>query len=79
MTRPSFRISLKRLRREHGAATAIEYALLAALIGGAAMAGLIALGLSLDLLFSALSGHVTANTPPPPPPRCVQVGSQCPK
>ena len=73
---PRLRPLLKRLRRDRGGATAIEYAFLVALIGCAAMAGLIALGLSLDLLFNALSGQVVTATPPP---RCVEVGSQCPK
>jgi len=72
----------RRFRREQRGATAIEYALLASLIAGGAMGGMIAFGLSLDLLLSSVSGHVATNTPPPPPPqppRCVQVGSQCPK
>lgn len=61
------------------AATAVEYALLVSLIVGAAMGGMIAFGLSLDLLFTSLSGQVVASTPPPPPHRCVEVGSNCPK
>ncbi len=67
-----------RLRREHTAATAVEYALLGSLVAGAAMAGMVALGLSLDVLFTNVSDRFAAQTPVDPP-RCIQVGSQCPK
>ena len=64
------------LRADLRAATAIEYALLLSLITVAAMVGMIAFGVSLDLLFTSASGQIVASTPPP---RCVQVGSNCPK
>ncbi len=67
-----------RQRADRRGATAIEYALIASLVAGAAMAGMIALGISLDLLFTSLSGQIVAQTPVDPP-RCVQVGSNCPK
>lgn len=70
---------MRQLLADIRAATAIEYALIAALVVGAAMGGLIAMGVSLDLLFSSVSSEVAANTPPPPPPRCVVVDSACPK
>lgn len=66
------------LRADRRAATAIEYALLAALVSVAAMAGMIALGISLDLLFTSLSGQIIAQAPVDPA-RCVEVGSNCPK
>ena len=68
-----------RLRADRRAATAIEYALLGSLIAGAAMVGMTALGLSLDLLFTSMSGEIATSAPPPPPPRCIAVGSACPK
>jgi Flp pilus assembly pilin Flp len=64
-----------RLRADRRAATAIEYALLASLVAGAAMAGMIALGVSLDLLFANLAGQIAAVDPA----RCVEVGSSCRK
>lgn len=64
-----------RLRADRRAATAIEYALIAALVAGAAMAGMITLGISLDLLFTNLSGQIAAVDPA----RCVEVGSSCRK
>ena len=67
-----------RLRAERRAATAIEYALIASLVAGAAMAGMIALGTSLELLFTNVSGQFIAHTPLDPA-RCVEVGSNCPK
>ncbi len=67
-----------RLRADRRAATAIEYALIVALVASAAMAGMTALGISLDLLFTNLSGQIVAQTPVDPP-RCVEVGSNCPK
>ena len=66
------------LRADRRAATAIEYALIAALVAGAAMAGMIALGISLDQLFTNVSGHIVAQTPVDLA-RCVEVGSNCPK
>jgi Flp pilus assembly pilin Flp len=67
-----------RLRADRRAATAIEYALIASLVTGAAMTGMIALGISLDLLFTNVSSQVAAHTPLDPA-RCVEVGSSCPK
>ncbi len=67
-----------RLRADRQAATAIEYALIASLVAGAAMAGMIALGISLDQLFTNVSGQIVAQTPVDPA-RCVEVGSSCPK
>lgn len=64
-----------RLRADRRAATAIEYALIAALATVAAMTGMMALGVSLDLLFSHLSGQIAAVDPA----RCVEVGSSCRK
>ena len=64
-----------RLRADQRAATAIEYALIAALVAVAAMAGMIALGTSLDLLFTSVSGQITAAELS----RCVEVGSSCRK
>ena len=57
---------------------AIEYALIVSLVAGAAIAGMIALGISLDLSFTSVSGQVVAQTPIDPP-RCVHVGSNCRK
>ncbi len=68
-----------RLRADRHAATAIEYALIGSLVAGAAMAGMIALGISLNLLFTNVSDQFVAQTPPPDPARCVEVGSNCPK
>lgn len=68
----------ERLRADRRAATAIEYALIAALVAGAAMAGMIALGISIDLLFSSVSGQFAAAAPLDPA-RCIEVGSSCPK
>ncbi len=67
-----------RLRTDRRAATAVEYALIGSLVAGAAMAGMLALGLSLELLFTNVSDQFVAQTPPDPP-RCVVVGSNCPK
>lgn len=67
-----------RLRADRRAATAIEYALLAALVSVAAIAGMIALGISLELLFTSMSSQIIAQTPVDPT-RCVEVGSNCPK
>ena len=67
-----------RLRADQSAATAVEYALIAALVAGAAMAGMIALGISLELLFTGVSDQFVAQTPPDPA-RCVEVDSNCPK
>jgi len=64
-----------RLRADRRAATAIEYALLAALVAGAAMAGMTALGISLDLLFTNVSAQITAAELA----RCIEVGSSCQK
>ena len=64
-----------RLRTDRRAATAVEYALIAGLVAVAAMAGMIALGLSLDLLFSDISGHIAAVELP----RCIEVDSACKK
>ena len=64
-----------RLCTDRRAATAIEYALIAALVAVAAMAGMIALGISLDLLFTSISGQIAAVDPA----RCVEVGSSCRK
>lgn len=52
-----------RLRTDRRATTAVEYALLGALVAGGAMAGMIAMGITLETLFSSMSGHVTASTP----------------
>ena len=41
-----------RLRADRRAATAVEYALIGSLVAGAAMAGMLALGVSLDLIFT---------------------------
>lgn len=68
----------KRLRADRSAATAIEYALIAALVAGAAMAAMVALGISLDLLFTNLSNQFVAQAPLDPA-QCVVVGSSCPK
>jgi Flp pilus assembly pilin Flp len=67
-----------RLRADRHAASAIEYALIGSLVAGAAMAGMIALGISLDQLFTNVSGQIVAQTPVDPA-RCVEVGSNCPK
>ncbi len=67
-----------RLRADRRAATAIEYALLGALVAGAALAGMIALGVSLDLLFTNVSDQFVAQAPLDPA-RCIEVGSNCPK
>ena len=76
-------LAVRRWRGDLCGATAIEYALLAAMVAGAAMAGLIALGASLDLLFTNVADQVApiiSNMPPPPDPeRCVEVQSACPK
>jgi len=64
-----------RLRADRRAATAIEYALIAALVAIAAIAGMIAFGLSLDLLFTDVAQHISGTTPA----RCVEVGSSCKK
>ncbi|NNE84234.1 MAG: Flp family type IVb pilin [Alphaproteobacteria bacterium] len=77
--RAAFRTTGARLRADKRGATAVEYALIASMIAGAAMFGMIALGLSLELLFTNVSDEFVATTPPPPPPRCVEVGSNCPK
>ena len=58
------------LMEDEGGATAIEYALLAALISLACVGGLTAVGSSLNDLFSPVNDTVA---------RCVQVGSNCPK
>ena len=71
-----------RLRADRRGATAIEYALIGSMVAGAAMAGMIALGLSLELLFTNVSGEFIAQIPPASPEdpaRCVEVGSSCPK
>ncbi len=51
------------------------------MVAGAAMAGMIALGVSLDLLFTTVAGEFVAAVPLPPedPERCIEVGSNCPK
>jgi Flp pilus assembly pilin Flp len=67
-----------RLRADRRAATAIEYALIGSLVAGAAMAGMLALGVSLDLLFTTAADQIVAHTPVDPT-RCVEVGSSCPK
>ena len=67
-----------RLRADRRAATAIEYALISALVAGAAIAGMTALGISLDLLFTNMSGQIFASAPIDPA-KCVEVGSNCPK
>lgn len=64
-----------RLRTDRCAATAIEYALIAALVAVAAMAGMIALGISLDMLFTSISGQIAAAEIS----RCAEVGSSCRK
>jgi Flp pilus assembly pilin Flp len=66
------------LRADRRAATAIEYALIGSMVAGAAMAGMIALGISLDLLFTNVSDQFVAQTPVDPA-KCVEVGSSCPK
>ena len=48
------------------------------LVAGAAMAGMISLGVSLDLVFTSVPGQIDAQTPVDLP-RCVQVGSNCRK
>ncbi len=68
-----------RLRADRRAATAVEYALIASLVAGAAMAGMIALGVSLDLLYTNVSTQFATQAPPPDPARCIEVGSNCPK
>ena len=68
-----------RVHADRRAATAVEYALIGSLVAGAAMAGMIALGVSLDLLYTNVSDQFVAQTPPPDPARCVQVDSNCPK
>jgi pilus assembly protein Flp/PilA len=68
-----------RLKADRRGTTAIEYALIASLVAVAATGGMLAFGLSLQLLLNTVSGEVVAVTPPPPPPQCVVVGSACPK
>lgn len=62
-------------------ATAVEYALIGSLVAGAAMASMIALGISLDLLFTTVADQLVTQAPTPPddPARCIEVGSNCPK
>ena len=54
---------IRKLRKSKRAATAIEYALIAALIGIAAVAAFQALGDSLTAIFSGISSSVSAAVP----------------
>ena len=56
-------VSLKKFFANEDGATAIEYGLIAALIGVAIIAGATALGGSLDTTFNAISGELDANQP----------------
>jgi pilus assembly protein Flp/PilA len=77
--RTSLRKTVARLRADRRGATAIEYALIASLVAVAATGGMMAFGISLQLVLATISTEVVAVTPPPPPPQCVIVGSNCPK
>lgn len=77
--RTALRTTGARLRADRRGTTAIEYALIASLVAVAATGGMMAFGLSLQLLLTTISGEIVAVTPPPPSPQCVVVGSNCPK
>ncbi|MFQ5534730.1 MAG: Flp family type IVb pilin [Sphingomonadales bacterium] len=54
---------LRKVKKDQGGATAIEYGLIAALISVAAIAAFTAMGGSLSTLFTGVSGKLTASTP----------------
>ena len=77
-----FTVLGSRLRADRRAATAIEYALIGSLVAVAAMAGMIAFGISLELLFTNISDQIAQSVlhdAPVDPARCVEVDSNCPK
>ncbi|MCR6643949.1 MAG: Flp family type IVb pilin [Terricaulis sp.] len=57
-------VSLKKFIANEDGATAIEYGLIAALVGVAIIAGVGALGDSLDTTFQNVSDELTANNTP---------------
>ena len=56
---------INKLFRDEAGATAIEYGLIAALIAGAAIVGMQALGDSLDTTFNNVSAELDANNSTP--------------
>lgn len=62
--------SLRQLKRDSSGATAIEYALIAALVALAFVGGATQLGSSLSRLFTDVKTEIDMA-------RCVQVGSNC--
>ncbi|HRE44407.1 MAG TPA: Flp family type IVb pilin [Terricaulis sp.] len=59
-------VSLKKFIANEDGATAIEYGLIAALVGVAIIAGVGALGDSLDTTFNNVSDELDANNTPAP-------------
>lgn len=57
---------LKKVRRDTSGATAIEYGLIAALIGVVIITGVTLAGDSLDTLFSTISTELDSSTTTPP-------------
>jgi pilus assembly protein Flp/PilA len=51
---------LARFAKDESGATAIEYGLIAALIGVAIVGGATAVGKNLDSMFTSISGHLVA-------------------
>ena len=75
------RTILVRLLYDESAATAIEYGLIAALVSVAGMAGLTALGTSLEGIYTSISAQIDAILAAAPPPpdltQCQEVDSNC--